>query len=382
MSQLSAPLSRSSNGVLSTPLIEYESVHRNFIRTAGAVYGAVAAIVFALAVWGQEAAALRDASSTLGWQHLALGLIICLPVGVVTGWLSASARWSAFTLGWWSIGVGLMAWLAGRLPYEGLSFVARLSDPYPPPYPMYPISVPAAGFAAFSAVIGAFAGLFVGLLSVSALNRAWDHSTKRHRFGVRSMLALFLCAPPLIIAGLMGDFQINSSLRAAFVEIDHVITVASDPATDLTQARLPYMQSFRDQLSSDYTLSWVQSSAEQTTFVIDAQFDTGLLIRCTFGFNNVLGCSNLGQSTHAWMSQLMMAGHTTCTGCDVQVERETRSWLAVRLSSVGHVRDVTLLSHQGGWLYQRATFDSGRTIDCRFGGSRPVKVDLCLEATD
>jgi hypothetical protein len=370
---------RSANTALSTPLIENENIHRHFIRTAGAAYGAVAAIVFALAVWGQDVAALRDASSSLGWQHLAFGLIAFLPLGILTGWLSASARWSAFTLGWWIVGVGLMAWLAGRLPYEGQSFIARLGDPYPPPYPMYPISVPAAGFAGFSAVIGAFAGLFVGLLSLTALDRAWNYSTQRHRLGVRSVLVLFLCAPPLIIAGVMADFQINSSLRAAFVEVDHVITVAGDPATDLTQARLPYMQSVRDQLSSDYTLRWVQSSTEQTTFVIDAQFDTGLLVRCTFGFGSVFMCSNLGQAAHDWMAQLMTVAHTTCAGCDVQVARETRRWLAA-LPAMGQLREVELLSHQGGWLYQRATFDNGRIIDCRFAGSRPVKVDLCIAA--
>ncbi len=361
-------------------MIENEHSHRHFIRVAGAAYGAVAGLVFALAVWWQDVAALRDASSALGWQHLALGLIVFLPLGTLIGWLSASARWSAFTLGWWIVGVALMAWLAGRLPYEGLSFIARLSDPYPPAYPMYPISLPAAGYAAFSAIVGALSGLFVGLLSLAALDKAWDFSTKRHRLGVRSVLALFLGAPPLIIAGLMADFQINSSLRAAFVDVDRVIAIASDPATDLTRARLPYMQSYRAQLSPNYTLRWVQSSTEQTTFVIDAQFDTGLLIRCSYGFGNVLGCSNLGQNTHDWMSQLMTVGHTTCAGCDVQVERETRVWLAATLPSLGQLREVKLLSHQGGWLYQRATFADGRQIDCRFSSQRPITVDLCLTA--
>jgi hypothetical protein len=375
-------MTRSSSAVLSTPLIEDEHIHRHFVRTAGAAYGGVAALVFALTIWGQNVAALRDASAMLSWQPLALGLIIFVPLGILIGWLSASARWSAFTLGWWIVGVALMAWLAGRLPYEGLSFIARLSDPYPSPYPMYPISVAAAGFAGFSAVVGAFAGLFVGLLSLTAIDKAWDYSTKRHRLGVRSVLALFLCLPPLIIAGLMVDFQVNASLRTAFVEVDNVISIAADPATDLTQARLPYMQSFRAQLSPNYTLRWVQSSAEQTTFVIDAQFDTGLLIRCSYGFGTVMGCSNLGQNTHDWMTQLMMVGHTTCVGCDVQVERETRVWLATTLPGLGNPRDVHLLSHQNGWLYQRATFADGRQIDCRFSSQRPIKVDLCLEAAD
>lgn len=373
---------KASSAVFTTPLIENEFSHRHFTRMAGAAYGAVAALVLALAIWGQNVAVLRDAASTLGWQQLALNLIVCVPLGTLIGWLSASARWSAFTLGWWIVGVAVMAWLAGHIPYEGLSLLARLTDPYPPPYPMYPISVPAAGYATFSAIIGAGAGLFVGLLSLAALDKAWDYSTKRHRLGVRSVLMLFLCAPPLIIAGLMADFQINSSLRTAFVEVDQVIATAADPATDLARARLPFMQSFRNQLSSNYTLHWVQSSAEQTTFVLDAQFDTGLLIRCSFGFGTVMGCSNLGQNTHDWMSQLMAVGHTTCAGCDVQVERNTRIWLAASLPSMGQVREVNLLSHQGGWLYQRATFEDGRAIDCRFSGQRPVTVDLCVEATD
>ena len=90
-----------------------------------------------------------------------------------------------------------------------------------------------------SAIIGAGAGLFVGLISPAALGQAWDHSTRRHRLGVRSVLALLLCAPPLIVAGLMVDFQVNSSLREAFVVVDETIKTAADPAADLVRARLP-----------------------------------------------------------------------------------------------------------------------------------------------
>jgi hypothetical protein len=350
-----------------------EHIHQTFIRKAGAVYGLVAAVMFALAVWGQDAAAL-------GGQELIAGLILFLPLGALIGWLSAAARWSAFTIGWWIVGVALMGWLAGRLPYEGFSFLARVNDPYPPPNPMYPAGISAAGLAAFSAIIGAGAGLIVGLISPAAIERAWDHSTQRHRLGARSMLALFLCVPPLIVAGLMVDFQVNASLREAFVVVDETIKTAADPSADLVRARLPYMKSFRDQLSPDYTLRWVQSSADQTTFVIDARFDTGLLIRCSYSFGNVSTCSNVSQNTRDWMSQLMTVGHTTCAGCDVQVARDTRRWLTATLPTLGRLRDVKLLRHQGGWLYQRATFENGRIIDCRFRGNRSIRVDLCIEA--
>jgi hypothetical protein len=38
-----------------------------------------------------------------------------------------------------------------------------------------------------------------------------------------------------------------------------------------------------------------------------------------------------------------------------------------------------MLQHQGGWIYERATFDDGRKIDCRFSGANPITVDLCIE---
>src|SRR5205814_4066006 len=94
-----------------------------------------------------------------------------------------------------------------------------------------------------------------------------------------------------------------------------------------------------------------------------------------------LYCSDIGADTHDWMAGLAARGHLTCAGCYVRVERDVRRWLAATLPSAGALRSVTLLQHSGGWLYQRATYDSGRAIDCRFSGDKPVVVDLCLAAS-
>lgn len=368
-----------SASVLRTPLIEDESIHHRVVRAAGVVYGAMAAVVFALSFWGLNALAVKD-FSPIGWLLLAMGLLICVPIGLFVGWLAARTRWSALSIFLWIVGCMAFAWIGGHLPYEGLSLLARLGDPYPAAREMYPFTISAGGFTGISMLVGAGAGLFVGMLSLFATERAWEASTAKHRLGVKSILLLLTSAPPLIVFGLLADYQINSSLRDSLLEVDHVIQVATDPATDLIQARLPYMQSFRSQLSTQRTLLWNSNSPELISFVIDAQFDTGLLIRCPFSFGAVFLCNNLGRDTHAWMTQLMTTGHTTCVGCSVQVERETRRWLAQVLPSMGTLREVTLLKHLGGWLYQRALFDSGRMIDCRFSGDRPITVDLCIEA--
>jgi hypothetical protein len=80
------------------------------------------------------------------------------------------------------------------------------------------------------------------------------------------------------------------------------------------------------------------------------------------------------------MEQLLTTGHVACSGCAIQVDRAVRRWLTAVLPAMGALREVTWLQHQGGWLYQRATFDTGRAIDCRFRGSKPTVVDLCVEA--
>lgn len=369
-----------STSVLRTPLIEDESIHQRVVCVAGTVYGVIAALVFGLTFWGPNALMLDDASAPVGWQMLALGLIACVPIGLLIGWLAARSRWSAISIVLWIIAGALFAWIGGRLPYDGLSLLARFNDPYPSDQMMYPFTVPAAGFTGISMVVGAGAGLFVGMLSLVATDRAWEASTDRHRLSVKSILLLLISAPPLIAFGLLADFQINAPLRDSALEVNRVIRIATEPATDLAQARLTFMQSFRAQLVPGHTLLWNSNSPELIRFIIDAQFDSGLLLRCPFSFGSVSLCSNVGRDIHDWMTQLMTTGHTTCASCSVQVDRETRRWLTQVLPSMGTLREVKLLKHLGGWLYQRATFDSERSIDCRFSGDRPIKVDLCVEA--
>jgi len=105
-----------------------------------------------------------------------------------------------------------------------------------------------------------------------------------------------------------------------------------------------------------------------------------LILRCQHGYGQVFICSAIDQDLRAWQEQLATRGRLTCAGCPAQVERAVRIWLAAALPDMGALREVTFLQHLGGWLYQRATFEGGRAIDCRFRGHRPVLVDLCVEA--
>jgi len=240
------------------------------------------------------------------------------------------------------------------------------------------MSLPAAGATGISMVIGAGAGLFIGILSLIATEQAWSQSTQKHHFSAKSILALCICLPFVLGFSLFTDYQINSALRESFVSVSQSIRIALDPNRDLDAARLFFLKPYRDRMTPNFTLEWVKSAADVDD--IDVQFDNGLLVRCRYSFGFTSLCTEITPDLNDWMTQLMSVGHLTCTGCSVEADRATRRWLAAMLPSMGNLREVKRLQHQGGWLYEHATFDSGRRIDCRFSGNSPVLIDLCLEA--
>jgi len=371
-----------TTAALQTPLIASEDVRKRLVRRAGIAYGVVIALGFAASFWLPDALILRQASAEGWWIKLALGSAISVPACALIGWLAARARWSAVTIGWWMLGGAGLAWLGGRVAFDGVSLVARLQDPYPSAVMMFPFTPAAQAFTGISMVIGAGAGLLIGLLSLLATDRAWEHSTRANRLGARSIATLLLGVPPMLVLGFMADFQIQSSSRAPVEATAQVIEQGLDRRVDLAQARLPYLQPYRDRMSAGYAARLVALSSDLTTAAVDVTFESGLLLRCTFGFGSVFLCVDVGDDFDRAMTDLLTVGHLTCSGCGIQADRDVRAWLVGVLPSLGGLREVRLLQHLGGWLYLRGTFASGRAIDCRFAGNRPIVVNLCIEAAD
>ena len=86
--------------IVATPIIDNADIHKRFIRKSGIAYGIVFALDFAAFFWLPDALALQQASAQLAWAKLLLGLIICLPLGMLIGWQPVRAgRASAFCYG-------------------------------------------------------------------------------------------------------------------------------------------------------------------------------------------------------------------------------------------------------------------------------------------
>ena len=199
------------------------------MRRAGILYGAFVALGFTLMLLGPDAVALHQAFVHLWWGKLVLGLALILPLGMFFGWLAASARWPGISMLVWISGIALLVLVIGHLPFDGLSWLSSLTDPYPSAQPMYPFSIPSAAVTGISMVIGAGAGLFVGLLGSLALNIAWELSTRSHRLSIRSILILLLGLLPIVPLVPVVDNYIEAALRQAWVETQATVQTALHP---------------------------------------------------------------------------------------------------------------------------------------------------------
>jgi hypothetical protein len=222
----------------------------------------------------------------------------------------------------------------------------------------------------------------MGLISLFAIGRAWDRSTRSNRLSLRSILMLGLSLIPIVPLAPIVDYYIDAPRRFALVDVQTVIDLALDPRVNLDSLRMPFLKNLRGDLSANYSLMWVSSTADEQMSNIDVQFDNGLLLRCDYNFGNVSLCTRLNQNLNEWMTELMTTGHLSCKGCSVRTDRVTRRWLAATLPTLNgsaSLLSVSLLKHQSGWVYERAVFDNGQLIDCRFSGDSPIIVDLCVE---
>jgi hypothetical protein len=371
-----------------------------FFQSAGLIYGLIFGMGFAAVFWLPDMFQLLQASVYLAWAKLPIGLITCLPLGMFAGWLAArSGRAWVGTLIWVIAGAGIM-WIAGHIPYDGVSFIASLGDSYPISRIMYPFSSQAAALTSVGMAVGILCGFFTGLIQAIVIERAWDRSSSANRLSRRSLLVLSWGLIPAILLGFYADYATQAPIRRPLVDVAWAIDMARDPAYDLAKSQLNFLAPYRSQLTPAYTIYWNTTSesvvdtesAEQylSTDVVDVVFDSGLILRCNYlagGGNNspylhggVSNCSSLSVQLRDWLTQIMTAGQVACSDCGIRIDSDVQHWLKENLSTLGVLHEVNLLQHRGGWIYERAMFDTGRKIDCRFVGDTPVVVNSCEEA--
>ncbi len=90
-----------------------QKITRAVLLRAGAGYGLLFGLGFALLVWGYDGLVLSRSSTDIAWAKLLLGLPCALVIGGIVGTVGAWSSSLLLTTCLWAVAFGGIGWLAG-----------------------------------------------------------------------------------------------------------------------------------------------------------------------------------------------------------------------------------------------------------------------------
>ena len=189
----------------------------------GLIYGLAGGLAFAVFAWGVDAWLLARANVAFYGVKFIPGLLICIPAGGITGWLTARFNSHRTALLLWGLLTLLYSWLVVWLPLEGTPYLIKALDPDLGRWIEYSTVGAVLQFRAVSFIIISFAAIICGLLELNLIGQALLSP-----YGSSSATMLLVC---LILFGAVGsasDHMINTNFREPLQVVDDLIQFAAD----------------------------------------------------------------------------------------------------------------------------------------------------------
>jgi hypothetical protein len=340
----------------------------------GALGGGLTGLALAAGIWGPDAWAMSAAAARLPLYYpsvvIAAGGV--LVVGVLAGWLAATA---------------VCMLLAGHLPFEGRTLLAWLADHRFWGLAIYPFDAGAQSRLVVGSFFPALVLTALGLLQDYRLDGIQSAMTAR-RLGGRAWVLLLLPVPVVLAGSLAADGVVNGPLRDPVLNVAQVMRVAGGYSGDLDalsrQTGINYsaVHSVRDQLSKDFRLMLgeIDLSEEQTVVVV-ADFDNGAWINCRVLVDQVSFCQD-ARPAYVQGLQVLLAGQdlSQCADCQMQASADWQTWLRDKGRFTG-TPQISRVAQRGSHVIMRAANPgSGYAVECLFQGNRTIRLVSCNEA--
>jgi len=324
------------------PVLARETINSEK-RTNGLIAGMLAGLGFALAAWGFDGLLLARAQADLPFLKLALGLLPCVLIGGLTGWLTARFDNGLLAIFFWVLAGCAMTWLVSHLPFEGVSSVISLTTPAFRGITAYPFVLSArVRMTILYLIVGVLSGLF-GIFFLFLVE-----SATRAAYPAGRWFSLALCVPLIILAGGAADNLINEPLRAPILIIDRLIrfglNAENQPVSSETarSMHLGALDPLKDLLHQPHKLrlgDYDPESLSASTVIVDIQ---GVNFSCSMVYDQPTYC----QPTDEVFSDSFSCLLTEPTGrdCGIQVPDAVQKDLA---PLVGQAQKIGVLSQRG-----------------------------------
>jgi hypothetical protein len=358
--------------------IEDQAILQRRGRRDGLFFGLLSGLAFALAAWGWDAVALSRISSYLPWFKLVVGGLLVVIVAGLVGWLVAVLDHGLAGLIAWGLTGAALGWLAGRLPFQGMSLAGGLLDPRFRGVEIYPLFPILQGRSNVTAVLIAALAALAGVFQLVALDQAQgSHS----RLGY--VLALAMCSPLMIMAGGLADTINNRPLREPQVNMVELIRFAvqmgEEPfdhqlALEMHMGSLNAIRSLMGEprlvMLGDY------DSMSMVSVDVEIEFDGGWA-RCTVLNGTPSYCRPTDPIYQEAFVCLLQDDQPSADDCTFEITDEARQWLAARRDRLGSSPETEVVGRLGASVLVDVVGRDGVVIQCRFEGAQPVVLVSC-----
>jgi hypothetical protein len=257
----------------------------------GIWFGLFLGLGFAIFTWGMDAYTLSNHHGMYPWLKFIIGAMICMILGGITGWLSATTDKTALSALFWLIMGFAFAWLTVNLPLLILPKVLNALEPQTSGLINYTYYE---DFNRRVLVAYIWVGIFItiaGLLQLPLSDTAVFSTSFFGKLGP-IVVSMILMA----IAGTIVDNgMINQPLRDPTISIDNTIQFILDSRgkeVDLTEARRMHTGAFRaidNSVTPDYKLivSGYDRLLEQINILVKFEKDW---VDCKVIYNQPIQC--------------------------------------------------------------------------------------------
>lgn len=192
-------------------------------RKFGLLYGLMAGLTFAIASWGWDGYLLSNSHAYFPWVMFFTGLIFCMILGGIVGWITALLESSLFGVVFWIISALFFAWIMVALPLQIKPFIVSKLDPQLGALLDYEKNM---GFTFRFGVSLAWVLPFMLIVGVTQLPISESAVFSTSIFG--KITPLLFCIVVMSISGVFTDNLINSHFRDAIFSLDSTIQFVLD----------------------------------------------------------------------------------------------------------------------------------------------------------
>jgi hypothetical protein len=209
--------------IMTTTSTPNEDLVQRAKQRYGLLFGVLAGVAFTLTTWGTDGFDLAGSHGLWPWIKLGMGGTACIILGGLVNWLAIKiSRWPV-TLLLWALTGYAFGWLAGRVPFQGVTFLVNRLNPELARLIDYPYGEGMQARLVVTLVVtvglSVLASVFVGYLVEQS-------SAASSLFG--RLMPIVAWMVMFGLAGSAADSMFNQPLRAPVMVMDDLVQFALD----------------------------------------------------------------------------------------------------------------------------------------------------------